>query len=158
MVIWIKIMKVRRKIINWGFLIFWMGVIFYMSNQPANISDNHSFKVISILENLNIDVNGVFGELANFIIRKCAHYFEYMILGFFMLNVVTMYYVFNVSSIISIIFVFLYACSDEFHQLFVSGRQGSFRDVIIDTCGGLTFILIYILFKKIRKKYFGNID
>lgn len=149
-------MNSKRKVANRILLIFWMCVIFYMSNQPANISDSQSFKVMSILGNFNIDVNGIFGELANFVVRKCAHFLEYMILGFLIMNVVRMYYVFKVSSIISILGVFLYACTDEFHQLFVPGREGAFRDVMIDTCGGLTFILFYILFRIIRRKYFKN--
>ena len=40
-----------------------------------------------------------------------------------------------------LLFCFLYACSDEFHQLFVPGRAGLFSDVLIDTVGvvfGLT--------------------
>ena len=139
-------MNSKRKVANRILLIFWMCVIFYMSNQPANISDSQSFKVMSILGNFNIDVNGIFGELANFVVRKCAHFLEYMILGFLIMNVVRMYYVFKVSSIISILGVFLYACTDEFHQLYVPGREGAFRDVMIDTCGGLTFILFYIFF------------
>lgn len=149
-------MKNKRKIINWCLLIFWMCVIFYMSNQPANISDSQSFKVMSVLQSLNIDVNGIFGGLANFIVRKCAHFLEYMILGFLIMNVVRMYYVVKISSIITLIGVFLYACTDEFHQLFVPGREGAFRDVMIDTCGGLTFILFYILFRIIRRKYLNN--
>ncbi|HCW52726.1 MAG TPA: hypothetical protein DG753_03065 [Clostridium sp.] len=149
-------MNSKRNIINWCLLIFWMGVIFYMSNQPANISDSQSFKVMSILESLNIDVNGIFGELANFIVRKCAHFLEYMILGFLIMNVVRMYYTIKISSLITLISVFLYACTDEFHQLFVPGREGAFRDVMIDTCGGLTFILFYILFRIIQGKYLKN--
>ena len=90
-------MNSKRKIINWCLLIFWMGIIFYMSNQPANISDSQSFKVMSILKNLNIDVNGMFGEFANFIVRKCAHFLEYMILGFLIMNVVRMYYAFKLT-------------------------------------------------------------
>jgi VanZ family protein len=43
---------------------------------------------------------------------------------------------------VTVVFVFFYACSDEIHQLFVLGREGAFRDVIIDTVGGITLILI----------------
>lgn len=145
-------MNSQRKIINWVLLIFWMCLIFYMSNQPANISDSQSFKAMAVLKGIGIDVNGIFGELANFVVRKCAHFLEYMILAFLIMNVVKMYFVFKISSVLSIIFVFLYACTDEFHQLFIPGREGAFRDVMIDTCGGVTFILLYILFKiSIRK-------
>ncbi|MBC8059640.1 MAG: VanZ family protein, partial [Clostridiaceae bacterium] len=37
--------------------------------------------------------------------------------------------------------VFFYACTDEIHQLFVKGRSGRFRDVMIDTSGGATAML-----------------
>ena len=39
--------------------------------------------------------------------------------------------------------VFLYACTDEFHQLFMDGRAGQFKDVLIDTAGGSTGILLW---------------
>ena len=42
----------------------------------------------------------------------------------------------------SLICAFIYACSDEFHQLHVSGRSGEFRDVCIDSSGALFGILI----------------
>lgn len=149
-------MKSKRQIINWGLLIIWMGFIFYMSNQPANVSDGQSFKVLWILSSLGIDVNGVFGELANFVVRKCAHFLEYMILAFLLVNVIKTYFVFKVSSILSVVFVFLYACTDEFHQMFIPGREGAFRDVMIDTCGGITLILLYTLIRIVRKKYIKN--
>jgi VanZ family protein len=37
--------------------------------------------------------------------------------------------------------VFLYAASDEFHQIYVPTRTPLFSDVIIDTCGGLIGLL-----------------
>lgn len=146
-------MKRKREIINWLLLIIWMGFIFYMSNQPANVSDGQSNKVLFILTGLGLDVNGIFGELANFVVRKCAHFLEYMILAFLLLNVVNIYCKSKVSSILSVVFVFLYACTDEFHQIFVPGREGAFRDVIIDTCGGITLILLYNLIRGLKNRY-----
>ena len=35
------------------------------------------------------------------------------------------------------IFTTAYAASDEFHQLFVTGRSAQVRDVLIDSCGAL---------------------
>lgn len=35
----------------------------------------------------------------------------------------------------SLLFCFLYAASDEFHQTFVKGRYGKVRDVALDTLG-----------------------
>ena len=46
--------------------------------------------------------------------------------------------------LISIGLAFLYACSDEIHQLFVNGRSGEFTDVLLDTCGAGFGILVVI--------------
>lgn len=48
---------------------------------------------------------------------------------------------------------FLYACSDEFHQRFVPGRSGEFRDVVIDTAGVLIGIaIVLILFPALKHR------
>ena len=57
---------------------------------------------------------------------------------------------YNVSNpvLIGIIGCLLYASSDEFHQIFVSGRTASVKDVLIDTCGSIVGILsYYFIFK-----------
>ena len=138
-------MKNKRKVIYWTLLIIWMIGIFIMSNQPASISDSQSGSIIDILSRIGLDMNNIFGQLANFIVRKCAHFFEYMILALLVLNVLKLYFNRKQVIIITIVFVFLYACTDEIHQLFVQGREGAIRDVIIDTCGGITLILIKLL-------------
>ena len=43
----------------------------------------------------------------------------------------------------------LYACTDEIHQLFIQGRAGQLKDVLIDTIGSLTGIYIYKVVKKV---------
>lgn len=141
-------MKNKSKIINWILLIMWMIGIFTMSNQPASISDSQSEGVIKILLSIGIDTNSIFGQLANFIVRKCAHFLEYMILAILYFNVGKLY--FNRKKVIlsTIMFVFLYACSDEIHQLFVPGREGAFRDVLIDTFGGTAALLLRLALKK----------
>jgi hypothetical protein len=56
----------------------------------------------------------------------------------------------------SILFSFLYACTDELHQIFVPGRSAQFRDVLIDTLGASFGIAITYLtikfFKKIKTR------
>ena len=56
-------------------------------------------------------------------------------------------------SLQSLIFTFLYACSDEFHQLFITGRSGEFRDVMIDTIGGFIGSTILYLYHRIKNNY-----
>ncbi|NFT07702.1 MULTISPECIES: VanZ family protein [Clostridium] len=142
----------KRKAINWILLILWMIIIFVMSNQPAVISDKQSGLVITTLTNLGIDMNGIFGELANFIVRKTAHFLEYMILGILILNVLKIQYTRKKTMLLGIVLVFLYACSDEIHQLFVKGREGAFRDVVIDTLGGTFGIFVISKLKALRLK------
>ncbi|MCD8120087.1 MAG: VanZ family protein [Lachnospiraceae bacterium] len=55
---------------------------------------------------------------------------------------------------------FFYACTDEWHQTFRSGRSGSFRDVMIDSIGmvlGIGLVtLISVLWDRFHKKRFGK--
>ncbi len=149
-------MKNKRAVIYWVLLIIWMVGIVIMSNQPASISDSESGGVIGILSRIGIDMNNIFGQLANFIVRKCAHLLEYMILALLVLNVLKLYFNMKQVVIITIVFVFLYACSDEIHQLFVPGREGAIRDVIIDTCGGITLVLIRLFVTHLKSPALQN--
>ena len=45
----------------------------------------------------------------------------------------------------SIFLSFLYACTDEIHQIFVPGRSAQFRDILIDTLGASFGIVITYL-------------
>ena len=142
----------KKKIINWVLLILWMSMIFFMSNQPAVVSDKQSGFVIITLTKIGIDMNSLFGQLANFIVRKSAHFLEYMILGILILNVLEAKCKRKKNMLLAILFVFLYASSDEIHQLFVLGREGAIRDVIIDTCGGTFGIFIVSKIRTLRLK------
>lgn len=50
----------------------------------------------------------------------------------------------------------VYAMTDEFHQLFVPGRSGQVKDVLLDSCGAavgvLLLLLVTLLIRFIRKK------
>ncbi|WP_255376180.1 VanZ family protein [Erysipelatoclostridium sp. An15] len=126
-------------------MIIWMIFIFIMSNTNGNDSSSQSnFFANIILQFINIDK-----ETLTFLIRKLAHMSEYAILALFT------YYAlikiaFNKRIIFQITFLisFLYACSDEFHQLFISGRSGQFTDVLIDSTGCLIMLLFLYLWQK----------
>ena len=81
-----------------------------------------------------------------FIIRKTAHFSVYLILGILSINLLSS---FNIKRFImfSSLFCFIYACTDEFHQLFVMGRSCEMRDVLIDTLGSFVGIFIYYKIK-----------
>lgn len=142
----------KKKIIRWVMLILWMVFIFMMSQQNGETSSEQSRFVVLIFSSLGIDFNGQFGELSTFIIRKTAHFTEYLILYVLAYRVLKMYFKDKKSIILSLVFVFLYASSDEFHQSFIPGRGPSFRDVLIDTSGGVFAGICIIINNKIKSK------
>lgn len=131
-----------------------MILIFIMSSIPINTSDKISKDiVISIFEfsNRSLENNNLLNSL-NYIIRKLAHIFSYMILSIllymhFLKQNISMKKTIRLVMVISIIF----AISDEFHQTYVPGRMGQFGDVLRDTIG----ILIGILIMRIKNNYFS---
>ncbi|WP_127837379.1 VanZ family protein [Clostridium prolinivorans] len=135
-----------KKKIKWLLVVAWMIVIFIFSNQPGDISDKNSKFVIYVFNLLGLDLNSTFGDLANFIVRKGAHFTEYFILYMFLYNAFIESFSFKKSLIFSLIIVFFYASLDEFHQSFVPGRGPAFRDVLIDTMGGITALGIRYIF------------
>ena len=53
----------------------------------------------------------------------------------------------------ALIFVALYATSDEIHQAFVPTRQASVWDVLLDTTGGAFGLLFLWIFGRWRKHW-----
>ena len=53
---------------------------------------------------------------------------------------------------IAIVLALFYGASDEFHQLFVLGRNCSFSDFLLDSCGILFASFLYVLSLRFRKK------
>lgn len=105
------------------------------------------------------------------LLRKLAHFSIYTMLGIWSMSFISTFNIKNNSNknekekeidefykrlFIVILFGMLYACSDEIHQLFVSARSGSFRDVFIDTLGITNGALIVETLRKMYK-YFKNI-
>lgn len=127
--------------------IIWMIFIFIMSHTNGNDSSSQSnFIAQIILRFINVDLNTL-----TFIIRKIAHMCEYAIL------LLLIYYGLHKTTkcqytlLISLIISFLYACSDEFHQIFIPDRSGQFKDVIIDTIGMIIMFSIVYLWQKEKK-------
>lgn len=133
-----------KKYFNIVILILCMIFIFIMSNSSAIESSDQS-GIITTLLNKILKLENV--DLLEFIIRKLAHLLEYIILGILMINCLKDY---NIKNIIflSILFCFIYACTDEVHQLFIPGRSGKIDDVLLDTLGSIIGVVFYKLFYK----------
>lgn len=159
--------KNKKIIISWILVILWMGVIFWFSSMPSKESNSKSEGTINKIIETTVSTTNKVGltdkhpskkkmsqvvEYLNYPLRKCMHASVYFILVLLLLNA------FRVSNfslkkaiIFSILICFLYACSDEFHQTFVTGRTGQFSDSLIDTTGGIIGVFFYYIFSKVLK-------
>jgi len=144
------------KIIKHILLILWCLLIFFFSNESGEVSAGRSETItnntINTYEEIfNKEVKNkekVSDNLEN-IIRKTAHFSLYTVLGILTFLVLKEYPLDLRKQIIySIIFCILYAISDEIHQIFTSDRGPRILDVLIDTLGSTTGILIILLFLK----------
>lgn len=151
----------KKKIFLWILVLSWMGLIFYFSSRNSEESTNQSRAIINktnIIEKYEKDKTPEEKEQilssvdAKF--RKVAHASVFLVLGVLVCFLVKEYTLdIKKILIISAIICFLYACSDEVHQLYVVGRSGQVSDVIIDNIGALVgYIIFYLSGKKIWKK------
>lgn len=153
-------------------VIVWMIVIFILSEMSSDESNGNSKKIVNkiIEETIETSANETIQKSANntsptkvnkkdnediesinYIFRKFAHTGVYFVLSILVLNLFLQ--IKNNLDIkfimLNIVCCFAYACTDEFHQLFVNGRTGQFTDVGIDTAGAIlgamTFYFIYRL-------------
>ena len=132
-----------------------MGTIFFFSNDKADASSKKSDGlIINVCEkmmgrSLNNREKKHYLTIYVTPIRKCAHFTIYLLLGLIFISLLKEYNITDKRSIVyTVLFVCIYACGDEIHQLFVSGRSGEILDVFIDTCGGFTGSMIYKLFTR----------
>ena len=150
------------KVVKICFLVLWMALIFSFSNQKdvdsSKVSDGFIDRTVVRIykifnENITKEKENKIIEKYTYPIRKLAHYTLYFILGILSFLVVKDYSINKKLIIYSLLICFLYACSDEFHQLFVIGRSARVLDVLIDTFGSFSSISIFYIFnKKISKK------
>lgn len=106
-----------------------MMLIFYFSNQNAEQSTQTSAWFLQFL------------PFSMHFIRKLAHFTIYALLGY---NTLYMYKNYNIKryAFFALMTCILYACSDEWHQSFISGRSPQVTDICIDTIGALSMILL----------------
>ncbi|HBI16654.1 MAG: VanZ family protein [Candidatus Moranbacteria bacterium GW2011_GWF2_34_56] len=121
--------------INLMLVIIWMGVIFLFSSiQGDGVKYPHS--------------------LWFYFERKGAHVGEFFILTLLLINLFFRRYATKKGvAIVSALIALLYAFSDEFHQLFVFGREGKISDVGFDSLGIILALLTFWFFIKMKEKF-----
>ncbi len=144
-------------------LIIWMTLIFSASTGAG--SSGHSFRLvmflISFIREREISLTFDTLDSVNLILRKVAHISEYAILAL----LAARYIQFGASQLKrstifgSFVICVVYASIDELHQRFVPGRTGAVRDVLIDSTGALTALVLmgcWFVIKSIEKNHPAN--
>lgn len=150
----------RRVIIYWILVGLCMALIFGFSaqnsNESASLSGSITGRVLSLIpayRNSTPDVQQQWLETAHFLIRKGAHFTIYAVLGVLCYLAMRCYVLMRpLQMAIAWGIGILYAMTDEFHQMFVPGRGPAIRDVLIDSAGALTGILLTACVMKLCKK------
>lgn len=131
----------RRLAIKYIFVAIWMLVIFLMSSEVAGTSSARSDEIVRTIQSIGVSAST---DLLTFLVRKAAHISAYFVLGILIFSLLKEYGLGVKKMIfISIAIAMLYACTDEVHQVFVSGRSGEVRDVLIDTAGAAVGVVVY---------------
>ena len=130
--------------------------IFAFSHQPADdstaTSDGFSQILLSLAGKFQmIDIHSInVEEMYQFMatpVRKSAHAIE-----FASLNVSLLFALYfrgirgNAWLKTAFLMTVFYACSDEFHQLFIPGRAGLVSDVLVDSIGAMLVTIAVALF------------
>lgn len=158
--------KIAVTAVAAALLLLLYSMIFRFSAQDAgesgSLSQFFSEKCVDILNSLSgarwSQVRRT--ELAAYFehpLRKLAHFSEYACMGILVYTLWSqwmrrgrgLYF-------LTIIWVFLSAACDEFHQYFVPGRYASVADVLLDTCGGAFGMLLSICIAALYRKVSGR--
>lgn len=119
---------ILRFLKYWVPPLVWMSFIFFLSSRQS------------------VTITGTF--TIDFVIFKGLHMIEY---GFLYLLLFRAFYSLKnkqlsleTKYVLALVFAVVYAASDEFHQTFVASREGTIRDILIDTAG---IVLFYMYIK-----------
>jgi len=136
-----------------SFLKYWLLPLAWMSLIYAGSSDSKSYQhssglVEPFLHWLFPHMTQAHVEAIHHVIRKCAHLTEYAILGILLWRAIRKPVRNDPrpwnrrEAFYAIIIVFLYASSDEIHQIFVPTRTALVSDVFIDTTGAIIGLFV----------------
>ena len=128
-----------------------MVMIFCFSTENAAESDQRSgvlsMIVISMIhpdyDQMETEAQKEIYDEVQHTVRKCAHFSEYLLLGFFIRLCLESWFGTKKTRPGSLLLSAfgagtVYACTDEAHQLLIDGRAGAWTDVLVDAGGVLT--------------------
>jgi VanZ family protein len=149
----------RFKALSWLAVFVWMLAIYLLSAQPASVSNSNSKGIVSRVVDTTLKVTKVkitepqkkeLVERINNVAREYMHGVVFLVLGFLVQNAVTVSGARRARAFaISLAICVVYAVSDEVHQLFVPGRAFQTSDLMMDTIGSITGILMALVVSRV---------
>ncbi|MEI4770686.1 VanZ family protein [Psychrobacillus sp. FJAT-51614] len=97
---------------------------------------------------VSIEERGYYA-FVEFLIRKATHFFYF---GFIALAIYAALPNFKYRTIFAAILTFLFALADEFHQSFTSGRTAASQDMMLDTAGAITALLVWSWIRRWKQR------
>ena len=150
--------RLRVSLKYWLPIVLWFALIFVASGDTK--SSQRSSRIIGPL------MRWLFPQMAEetvdlvvLFVRKCAHLTVYAVLAWLYWRALRRPVKNDsrpwswIEARNALIGVMVYAITDEVHQTFVPSRQGSVRDVLIDTVGGAIGLLALWAYGRWRKKW-----
>lgn len=153
--------RLWRRLLLWLPAVGWYAVIFLFSAQTGaesgEISDRLAFDLLR-LETDNpwtlSEVQYAFFQLVTFLLRKTAHLAVYFVLtAFLVLALRGLLSSARRQTACALGLCAVLAALDELHQYFVPGRSCQLRDVIIDTLGGVCFLLLWAVVRALKRRH-----
>ncbi|MBQ6570605.1 MAG: VanZ family protein [Clostridia bacterium] len=145
--------KNTAKYLSYLLSLAWMGLIFYFSSQNADLStDTSNSFTAMMLRFFGITPTIELIETLRSFIRTAAHFGIFGFLGLFYRLSCRLSQKVKSLYLVPVAMTFIYAVTDEIHQLFSDGRAFQASDVIIDTLGAVVFIGVEILIIQIYQK------
>ena len=144
-------MKIDKR---WGVAALVMVCIIWGNSLvPGTGSGSLSLTVMEMVHTLLGALGLPYGWVTNFVVRKCAHFTEYMVLGILATHAFDIKGSHKpVALIATAVFLVLVPSIDETIQLFVPGRSGMVRDVLIDCSGAATGVVFRYIFGSITRR------
>ena len=136
------------------FLLIWMLVIFLFSSMPSKSSSEMSKKLLekgikwgSFLKGKSLSTLEMDALVKKYHtpFRKLGHMVVYFILFFLCFSCMKFISNQSIRFLLSFLFCFGYMCTDELHQLFVPGRSGCYKDLMIDSIGSMISMVVCFL-------------
>ena len=151
-----RVTKRKNFLVYWLPVLAWMVLIFSASSDSKSYQHSSSL-FLPLLHWLFPAMSHEHEEMLHHAFRKCGHLTEYAVMALLCWRAVRQPQKQDPrpwrwdEAGLALTLVFLYAATDEFHQIFVPTRTPMVSDVFIDTIGGsIGLLLLWFLGKKFK--------